>query len=156
MCQKWLVLPENCHLSNWSFFSVAEDTKYAVCNSCKQKVSWGGVTTNNYCFISCLTVNDVIATSIFTAPTQVGCLDNQSVGVVACSGWEMYRSFLSVPFQTCACLHVLLLPWCALSPIRRLFLKILLCSHGTALPSQVFSSCNGSSYMYCAPPIYLH
>ena len=37
----------------WSFFSVAEDTKYAVCNSCKQKVSRGGVTTNDYCFISC-------------------------------------------------------------------------------------------------------
>ena len=44
MCQKWLVLPENCHLSNWSFFSVTEDTKYAVCNSCKQKVSRGGAT----------------------------------------------------------------------------------------------------------------
>ena len=53
MCQKWLVLPENRHLSNWSFFSVTEDTKYAVCNSCKQKVSQGGATMNDYCFISC-------------------------------------------------------------------------------------------------------
>ena len=37
----------------WSFFSVAEDMKYAVCNSCKQKVSRGGATTNDDCFISC-------------------------------------------------------------------------------------------------------
>ena len=32
----------------WSFFSVAEDTKYAICNSCKQKVSRGGSTTKTF------------------------------------------------------------------------------------------------------------
>ena len=37
----------------WSFFSVAEDTKYAVCDSCKEQVSQGGANTNDYCFISC-------------------------------------------------------------------------------------------------------
>ena len=57
MRQKWLVLPENRHLSNWSSFSVAEDTKYAVCNSCKQKISRGGVTTNDYCFFISFKIN---------------------------------------------------------------------------------------------------
>ena len=32
----------------WSFFSVAKDAKYAVCNSCKQKVSRGRATTVSF------------------------------------------------------------------------------------------------------------
>ena len=32
----------------WSFFSVAEDSKYATCNACKQKVSRGGATTKTF------------------------------------------------------------------------------------------------------------
>ena len=60
--------------------------------------------------------------------------------------------FSSVVFQTCACLHVLTVALyicegpVPLSPTRWLFQKILLCSHGNALPLQLFSLCNGSSY----------
>ena len=32
----------------WSFFSLDEDSKYALCNDCKQKVSRGGATTKTY------------------------------------------------------------------------------------------------------------
>ena len=32
----------------WLFFSVAEDTKYALCSACKQKVARGGSTTKSF------------------------------------------------------------------------------------------------------------
>ena len=32
----------------WSFFSLDEDTKYALCDNCKQKLSRGGATTKTY------------------------------------------------------------------------------------------------------------
>ena len=32
----------------WLFFSVVEDTKYALCSACKQKVSSGGSTTKSF------------------------------------------------------------------------------------------------------------
>ena len=32
----------------WSFFSIAEDSKYAVCKSCQQKISHGGATTKTF------------------------------------------------------------------------------------------------------------
>ena len=32
----------------WSFFSVDEDTKYALCNECKRRISRRGTTTKNY------------------------------------------------------------------------------------------------------------
>ena len=32
----------------WEFFTVTEDTKYAICNTCKTKVSRGGGSTQSY------------------------------------------------------------------------------------------------------------
>ncbi len=32
----------------WLFFSLAEDTKFAICNSCNQKVSRGGASTKSF------------------------------------------------------------------------------------------------------------
>ena len=32
----------------WSFFSIAKDSKYAVCKSCQQKISRGGATTKTF------------------------------------------------------------------------------------------------------------
>ena len=32
----------------WSFFSLDEDTKYALCDDCQLKVSLGGATTTTY------------------------------------------------------------------------------------------------------------
>ena len=32
----------------WSFFVVGEDSKYAVCNTCEQKISRGGKTTKTF------------------------------------------------------------------------------------------------------------
>ena len=34
--------------SIWSFFSLDEDSKYALCDDCKQKVSRGGATTKMF------------------------------------------------------------------------------------------------------------
>ena len=39
---------KNRHLSNWSFYFVAEDTKYAVCNSCKQSLTRLQTTTVSF------------------------------------------------------------------------------------------------------------
>ena len=93
-CQKWLVhvLPENRHLSNWSFFSVAEDMKYAVCTSCKQKVSRGGATTNDYCFISCYFISFKIKSNNLNVKywigyryRQISVIKNRNIGILVFS-----------------------------------------------------------------------
>ena len=76
--------------SIWSFFSVAEDTKYAVCNSCKQKVSQGGATTNDYCFISCYFIAFKIKSNRYNLNVkyrigyryrQISVIKNRNIGI---------------------------------------------------------------------------
>ena len=40
MARKWSII--------WNFFSVSEDTKYAICTTCQAEVSRGGGITKSY------------------------------------------------------------------------------------------------------------
>ena len=62
----------------------------AVCNSCKQKVSRGGATTNDYCFISCYFISFKIKSNRYNLNVkyrigyryrQISVIKNRNIGI---------------------------------------------------------------------------